>query len=59
MKAPFKRGTRLIDVHSNAKCKYVAWWGMQRASCIVVKYDTGAEQTVHVNDVRVDPNPGV
>ncbi len=49
MKAPYKRGT-LLSYNGNC-VKYVRWWGIQRSSLIVVRFDDGSEKTVHVSEV--------
>lgn len=57
-KAPFKRGQKLHysgPDHPHGQCKYVRWWGFQRAALIVVRFPCGRELTAHVNDVKVIP----
>lgn len=59
MKAPYKRGTRLIYTcprhGTQTPVKYVKWMGFARSAFIVVKGPDGKRATVHVNDVKPAP----
>lgn len=55
MKAPFKRGTRLV--WRGRTVKYVKWMGFERAALIIVedpnsKTVAGRRFTVHVDEVK-------